>query len=298
MQKPYLTLSVDADYAPYEVFINGGFISTDLTGWTGSEKWPINPFLRSGSNQVALLLYPFHGDPETEKPPSIDPQARVTLRVLWRDLSNPMMSEREVITLSVVGSQLEAAALSVDAAPGMTVGALSSERVDFDDKLLLTFDLGMRLPFPEWAFLRSESTAPAYTLAEDQIEPHYQRLLSAYENIWQLLNDKALDQLMPLFAERSREIDLAMYRPEGVTQQKLRESLSAALHDDTRSLAPIRPAEGAWKYDAGPGGKLLRLSDGAQSSAIIRFAEKADPLASIGYGIAFRKEGDALIVAR
>ena len=296
MQKPYLTLSVDADYAPYEVFINGGFISTDLTGWTGSQKWPINPFLRSGSNQVALLLYPFHADPE--KPPTIDPQARVTLRVFWRDLSNGMMSEREVLTLSVVGSQLEAAALSADAPPGVTVGALSTERVDFDDKLLLTFDLGARLPFPEWAFLRSESTAPAYTLSEEQIEPHYQRLLSAYENIWQLLNDKALDQLMPLFAERSREIDLAMYRPEGVTQEKLHESLTAALHDDTRTLAPIRPEAGAWKYDAGPTGKLQRLSDGAQSSAIIRFAEKADPLASIGYSIAFRKQGDSLIVAR
>lgn len=297
MQKPYLTLSVDADYVPYEVFVNGGFISTDLTGWTGSETWPINPWLRSGSNQLALLLYPWHA--EADKAPSFDAQARVTLRLSLRDLAQPDAEAIELLTLQLTGANIERPELSsTNAHPDFTPGKLHSERVDFDGKLLLSVDFDVRLPFPEWAFLRSEPSAPAYTLSEDQISPHYERLLSAYENIWQLMQDKALDQLLPLFAERSREIDLAMYRDEGSTQAKLRDSLAQALHDDTRTLAPIRPEEGAWKYDVGPSGKLLRLSDGAQSSAIIRFPEKADPRASIGYNIAFRQQGDALIVAR
>jgi hypothetical protein len=297
MQKPYLTLSVDADYVPYEVFVNGGFISTDLTGWTGSETWPINPWLRSGSNQLAVLLYPWHARPEDA--PSFDPQAHLTLRVSLRDLASPAAEEVEVLRLKIAGAKLDNPELnSPHAHADFTLGALNSERVDFDGKLLLTLDLGLRLPFPEWAFLRSEPAAPAYTLDEEQIEPHYQRLLSAYENIWQLLQAKQLDELMPLFAERNREIDLAMYHAEGTTQAKLRESLERVLEDETRTLAPIRPEDGAWKYDVGPTGKLLRLSDGAQSSAIIRFPETGDPRASIGYGIAFRKQDDALIVAR
>jgi len=297
MQKPYLTLSVEADYVPYEVFVNGGFISTDLTGWTGSEAWPINPWLRSGSNQIALLLYPWHVRPE--EAPSFDPQAHLTLRVTLRDLASPATQEVEVLTLELSGAKLDSPKLSAPSGHAdFTVGALNSERVDFDGKLLLSLDLGMRLPFPEWAFLRSEPAAPAYTLSEEQIEPHYQRLLSAYENIWQLLHAKQLDELMPLFAERNHEIDLAMYQAEGTTQAKLRQSLACVLHDETRTLAPIRPEDGAWKYDVGPTGTLLRLSDGAQSSAIIRFPETGDPRASIGYGIAFRKQGDALVVAR
>jgi len=297
MQKPYLTLSVEADYVPYEVFVNGGFVSTDLTGWAGAETTAINPFVRSGSNQIAVLLYPWH--PQPEAAPSFEPRAHLSLHVRVRDLSLPDAPELAVTSLRFEGSKLDDAALSAPGElNGISVGALRVERVDFDGKLLLSFDLGLSLPFPEWAFLRSQPAAPAYTLSEAEIEPHYTRLLSAYENIWQLLSAKAVDELMPLFAERSREIDIAMYRSEGTTQAKLRESLASAVHDETRSLAPIRPEEGAWKYDVGPSGTLLRLSDGAQSSAIIRFPEKADPRASIGYNIAFRVQGDQLVVAR
>jgi hypothetical protein len=301
MQKPYVTLRVEADYVPYEVFVNGGFVATDLSGWTGTETWPINSWLRSGDNQIALLLYPWH--PEDDVPPSFDTRARLTLKVSVRDLALPDGPEHEITTLCFDGSKLESGDVTAEsAAPGergsSRVGPIHVEQVDFDGKLLIKRDLNLAVPFPEWAFLRSDAAAPAYTLSEDEIEPQYRQLLSAYENIWQLLQAKSLDQLMPLFAERSHEIDSAMYLPEGTTQAKLRASFEKTLHDETRNLAPLRPEEGAWKYDVGPTGRLLRLSDGAQSSAIIRFPEKSDPRASTGYAITFRKQGDQFFVAR
>jgi hypothetical protein len=290
MRKPYLTLKVEADYVPYEVFVNGGFVITDLSGWSGEQSSAINPWLRAGSNEISVLLYPWHNE---DQPASFDPQAHLSLRVTMRDLAESASPQIEVLRIDWNGAKLNAVADAADA-----LGPLQAERVDSDEKLLLTQAMRMRLPFPEWAFFGSETAAPTYTLSEQEIEPHYQKLLAAYENIWQLLEAKQIERLMPLFAERSREIDLALFHPEGTTQAKLRESLERAVHDETRSLAPIRPAEGAWKYDVGPSGRLQRLSDGAQSSAIIRFPEKQDPLASIGYGIAFRKQGDDFIVAR
>lgn len=313
-RKPYISLKLESEYVPFEVFVNGAFVTTDLSGTASSETWPINQYLRSGSNQFALLLYTWQLKPG--EPATIDPRAKVLVRVLVRDFDQPEGHEYELATVAFDGAEHgKPDATAKSSAPGeldsrqgferarshgdVTIGPVGVQEVDIDGKVLITRDISMSLPFPEWAFLRSETSAPTYAFkTEAEIEPHYRELMAAYERVWSLLQARQYTDLIPLFEERSREIDQSTYQPLGSTMERLRASFQTALNDASLELAPIQPTKGTWKYDAGPSGKLRRLSRGAHSAAIIRFVQKNDRRFATGFPIAFRKESGKFIVSR
>lgn len=123
-------------------------------------------------------------------------------------------------------------------------------------------------------------------------------LLKQYEVIWNALQSREIERIMPLFEERSSETDRAFYHPPGTTQAKLRVAFEEMLSDPTRTLHPLRKKKGIWAYEVGPSGKLMRLTYGPRSNAIIFYEHAKIPDFRTEFPIVFRKKGDKYIVSR
>lgn len=307
--KPYLSIQVDAFHVPFEIFVNSGYITTDGTGATASEKWPINPFLRSGTNEIGVLMYGWADG----APGAFEDDAKLTLRVLVKQADSEASQEHELFVIAFNGNATASAVAtegstvegSLDSARSFArvdqgdveLGPVKIRRIPQENVTVLTRSLNLRLPFPEWAFLRSDQQTPTIELNESEVDLQHDQLLTAYEEVWSLLASRNLDKLMPLFEERSREIDLALYQESGTTQAKLREAFESALTDSTCALAPVRPKKGGWYYNVAPGGRLARLTNSDHGGAIIRFKYGSSDFARV-FPIMFRKQGSRFIVAR
>ena len=310
--KPYLTVQVDGLNLPFEVFVNGGDVTTDGTGRPASERWPINPLMRSGENEIGLLLYSWKEGVDGQY--GFDAGAKLTVRVLVRQAGVDDGPEYELCAIAFDGD-----AFGTDAALGRSskegtldsgrgfapaakgdveVGPLQMRQIP-PNQIIVTRRLNLRLPFPEWAFFRGDTQVSSADLPEAEIQSHYDKLLVAYEEIWQLLASRRVEPLMPLFEERSREYDLALYQEPGTTQAKLKNAFESALATKDCHLAPLRVKDAFWYYNVAPGGRLARLSAGDYGGAVIRF-KIGDPSSDYArvFPIAFRKQGDRYIVSR
>lgn len=308
-RKPYLTVKIENKSIPCLVYFNGGFVTVDSTHTVADETWPVNPLARSGENELAILVFPTEGLPS-----GFSPDAAVTVKLLVQEFGKPDR-QHEIATLSFSGAQAgSSAALAASSAAGefdstngmvsvrhgdVIVGSPSVRPLTADGLLVVRRTVSMPLPFPEWAFFRSDSATPAYELnMETGLKP-YNDLLDAYEKIWTLLKRRDLDRLLPMFEERSREMDQALYETPGTTQAKLRAAFEEALNNTARELRPIRPPEDDfWIYQVGLTGKMLRLSRDDLGGTILRFADKQHPTFATIFPIVFRKQGDEFIVTR
>ncbi|MEY4581967.1 MAG: hypothetical protein RL701_6670 [Pseudomonadota bacterium] len=310
--KPYISLQVEADRLPFQVYVNGAFVTTELTGTQVNETWPINQLMRSGTNKIALLIRPWS---RAEGPAGFEANSRLTVKILVRESGQPDGPEHELLQLSFNGAGVKTPAMTEGSSPDgdldsnkdfervrhgdVTVGPVESKSIDAMGSWLLTRDLSLPLPFPEWEFLRAQRMKPAYELGNDaEALSLYERALSAYEGIWKALEAGKIDAILPLFEERSRETDLAMYQSVGTTAGKLKAAFEESLHDKGQHLAPLRPVQGFWTYDVGPGGSLVQLVRGPHGGAILRYSDHRDERYQTGFPIAFRLDGEQLIVAR
>ena len=55
--RPLLNLRVDIESCQYDLFVNGGLVMRNLAGTPAHEEQPINQFVRSGSNEIEVLIY-------------------------------------------------------------------------------------------------------------------------------------------------------------------------------------------------------------------------------------------------
>jgi hypothetical protein len=265
--------------------------------------------LRSGANQIAILLYPVADPPEEFRS-----DAKLVVRLVVQEAGALDKPEREIATLAFQGAgkslaertEGSTAAGELDSSRDLerarhgdvTIGPMQMRPVDSEGMWLLSRDIELALPFPEWAFLRSESMKPFFELTGAETIPASEALIKAYEPIWKLLQARDVGGLLPFFEERSRELDQAMYLSDGTTQAKLKESFERVFSDKTRALAPLRPTKGYWIYDVGPTGVLARLSWGKHGGAILRFRSTEEDGYMTVYPIMFRKQGDRYIVSR
>lgn len=308
-KKPYLTVKIENNQIPCQVYFNGGFVTVDSNHTVANETWPVNQFARSGDNELAMFVYPTEGFPT-----GYNPEASVTVRLLVQEVGKPDQ-QHEIATLSFSGAQAGSdAALAASSAEGefdstnnlvrvrhgdVTVGPASVRRLTSDGLLMVRRTISMPLPLPEWAFFRSTSVTPDFELTMETGLKPYNDLLDAYERIWTLLKRRDLDRLLPMFEERSLEMDQALYQAPGTTQAKLRIAFEEALNNTDRELQPIRPAEDDfWIYQVGSSGKMLRLSWDDLGGTIVRFADKEHPTFATIFPIVFRKQGNDFIVTR
>ena len=109
----------------------------------------------------------------------------------------------------------------------INVGEIRANPLDFfEGAYSVRREIHIPNSLPLWAFFNSDKIVKFDLLPEDEYEQAKRDAYPAIQRIQEALarkNEKAIDEIMPLFEERSRETDQAFYLQEGETQKGLRD---------------------------------------------------------------------------
>jgi hypothetical protein len=303
---PVLNLKVDIDECGFDVFLNGGLVTSNVDG-IAHEEQPVNHWVRNGSNLLQVYLYKPAGEPD-------HCDVKVALSV-----SDSRNDETPPATVLVLAHSAKAAAAGAPFQGSSPAGTFDSHHgfrasdkgdvrvgpvnlVQLTGKasaihvLSRTFDVPLR--FPEWAFFRGEKLKQVFEFeSKEARRPTYNEILGAYTKVWSFLQKRDVEGFLNACEERSREIDLAFYKTPGATRAALRKQLESAMNDSDYELVRL-DGPGFWTYNVGSTGQLIALTQGKRASPIFRYQLKGDNPFSLIFPVVFRKEGEAYIVTR
>jgi hypothetical protein len=305
--RPLVNLKLDSEQCAYQLWVNGGLVTSNLESNAAHEEQPINHWLRSGANEIQVYVY---------KPADEPDRCDIKLTVNVKDNDHEALPGATAFVLAHSAKAAAAGAPTQGSSPPGVFdshqGFRSSEKGDVrvgPAKLVQLTGVGSEihvlsrpfntpLPFPEWAFFRGEPMKQWFEFeTKEKRRPSYEEILGAYQKIWQLLQKRDVKGFLAACEERSREIDLAYYKQPGETAARLRKDLESAMGDADFELATL-DGPGVWKYTVGSTGKLLALTQGTTGSPILRYQMKDDTPFSLIFPVVFRKEGGRFIVTR
>ncbi len=250
MNKPFYTWRIETQGALYEAKINGVELEVDVDGNQLISEEPVNHYMRSGINRIGFQLY-------TRTPGNFG-NAKMSLSLYVNEDEAPE-SEKKLVGQVIFNAdefisetpkkaiQSSLSAVKLDSSNGYQVSeqgdvVIHSAVIEPSKVRPHAFhiyqDVELTVPFPEWGFLSADPIEFPDAFAEfcDNIE-HYRKILliplfEAHRNIFKVMQTEDMDKILPLFAERNREIDIAFYYPAGTSEQKLKNSLLEDFDDE------------------------------------------------------------------
>ena len=216
-QKPVFTIDFHATGARYRLYLNGVLIERQGSSQgQNSYEIPVNHWMRSGKNTLDLTVYP------NEEGEDIPPNSQIKALLQVRNFG-----EQENYTLggfvfsgasykeAVLGkayqrevenfTQIETGGISVS-----ELGMIEDSPYDGARKYALTLEVPSNLPL--WAFFESDYVPDFMVVTDEEYGNLRLELYEVLRNIQDHLEQGKVDEIMPLFAERNRETDLAFYK--------------------------------------------------------------------------------------
>ncbi len=307
-EKPYFTVHIEADFCAGYFLLNGQFLQSAEIAPVRSEQ-PINHWVREGENELLVMLGPVD---EQGNFGQFSTLAKCQVTVKVRKSGSQSNESLTIALLQFVakdptGIEGNTPEQLLDSKNGFAPGSSGDVRVGKTtrepfNEVGAIVKRSINLPelgLPEWSFFRSDNITSLTgvdlegRLDEAAMEQLQQELLPVYRKIWNALDSNTVDEILPLFEERSREMDEAFFKSSGETQKRLAEVLNASVQDPDRKLWPITDDNVMVQpYD---NNKLVRLSQ-----------NNGNPLLSFDYlsggakhfDVIFRKSGSQWIITR
>ena len=250
VNKPFYTWRIETQGALYEAKINGVLLEKDFQGDQLVSEEPVNHYMRSGKNRIGFQLY-------TRTPEDFG-SARISLSLYVNEDEAPESGKTLVGQVNfnaadfssdkpdnAIKSSLLAAKL--DSANGYQVSdqgdviihstVIEPSKVR-PDAFYIYQDIEVSVPFPEWGFLSADPIEfpDAFVEYKENMELYDNKLVTplyhVHQNIFKIMQTEDMDKILPLFAERNRELDLAFYYSPGTSEQKLKNSLLDDFDDE------------------------------------------------------------------
>ena len=295
-KKPVFTIDLHAAGTRFQLYLNGVLVEGDPSGGQNIYEIPVNHWMRSGKNTLDLTIYP---DDEGE-----DIQSNSVIKAL---LQVRNFGEQENHTLGgfvFKGATYKTAVLDkayqrdlesfeiVDGG-GIRISALDMiEGAPFKGARKYALSLEIPSNLPLWAFFESDDVPDFLIVSDEEYEHLRSELYVILKNIQDHLEQGKVDNIMPLFAERNRETDLAFYKEEGQTER--------ALHSDftndipTLNMLNLGPESAA--YESERNSKLASNFRGERKNAIS--GNLKNTTGNLSFPIMFRKQDGKWIITR
>ena len=309
-KKPYFTYRIETKGALYQSKINGILLEEDFDGQALNFEQPVNQYMRSGKNRISFELYTFT--------PEEYGQAIITISLF---VNQDGASETQKKLLSQI--TFKASDFAVERNPLHAIQAsMPAVRLDSTNQFLASDDgdvivhapqiensvleptayniyqdIELETPFPEWGFFSADKLdfPTLWSDFTNNVEHYNDSLLTnlyqEHEKLLELLKTEDFDKILPLFSERNREYDIALYYPEGTYDEMLKKALKSDF-DDTSSVLKIDKAEYA-EPAISDDKKLIRIG----SPQMIYFENEEHSLFS-KYPIWFYKKDGKWIISR
>lgn len=285
LKDPYFEVSIHGGNTSFFVGVNGVDIYREFSR-TGqvSATFPVNQFFRNGDNQLSVQVYP------AKEEGSINPKAFVTIE-LWVSPNDNYAEKVKVCDISFKGTGQDeergvgrsSSTGKFDSTKNMELSEtgdvevfdikITEDQVKYKGCLNIVRELNIPNQLPLWGFFEGDALPDYELIYADNPEACFadrHDLFPEYEKIQNALakkNKKAIDEIMPMFAERNRETDLAFYKEPGTTEKELRADFLRVVKSLNRKLVPLVEKKiGMTRED---NGKLLALTRGVCKSAIV-----------------------------
>ena len=237
--KPVYQLSVKAFGTKYFVQLNGVIIHQELfSGGQLSTALPVNHWMRSGMNTIGIYVFPENPGDE------ININASVTITLMVSDKDNPNI-QYSVANISFSGKHLSGNKAVVASSPS---GRFDSERdfsastsgdveihditkkniSTYEGELLFSRKIDIPSSLPVWAFFKSNDVPDYKPMSDADYYKHMDVLLVEYMKVQKALESGNVEAVMPLFAERNKELDAAFYLEPGTMEKKISAALLGA----------------------------------------------------------------------
>jgi hypothetical protein len=309
-KKPYFTYRIEAKGALYQAKINGILLEQDFSGAALNFEQPVNQYMRTGKNRIGFQLY-------TYTPDDFD-QAKITVSLY---VNQDGASETQKKLLSQI--TFKASDFAVEKKPLQAIQAsMQSVKLDSTNEFLaadngdvvvhapqiepskiqptayhIYQDIELKTPFPLWGFFSADKLdfPTLWSDFTDNMERYDRSLLTPlyqeHEKLLQVMKTEDFDKILPLFAERNKEYDIALYYPEGTYDKMLKKALQDDF-EDKNSILKLDEFDYA-QPTISDDKKLVKIG----ASAMIKFANEEHSLFS-KYPIWFYKKDGKWIISR
>ena len=252
--------------------------------------------MRSGENKLDLTVYP---NEEGENiPPSSQIKALLQVRNFGEQENHTLggfvfsgASYREAILDKSYQRDIED--FTTVEAGGISVSELDMvENSPYDGARKYAFTLDVPSNLPLWAFFESDEVSDFLTVTDEEYGRLRLELYEILRDIQDHLEQGKVDEIMPLFAERNSETDLAFYKEEGQTERELHSDFT----NDIPTLNMINLGPESSAYESENNLKLASSFRGGRKNAVSGNL-KSGP-GNLSFPIMFRKQDGKWIITR
>lgn len=310
-KKPYFTYRIETKGALYESKINGILLEKDTRGNALNFEQPVNQYMRTGINRIGFNIYSRSLEDFGE--------AKITVSLFVNQDEAPETNKKLISQITFKASDL-----AIEKNPQQAIQASMPEvKLDSTNDFLASDngdvvvhapqielskvrpkngyhiyqDIELETPFPLWGFFTADKLEfPTIWKEFTSNVEHYDQSIIAplyleHEKVFETLKTQDFDKILPLFSERNKEYDIALYYPEGTYDDMLKKSLKTNFDDNDYVLKIHTPkyAQPAISDDK----KLIRLG----SPQMIYFENEEHSLYS-KYPLWFYKKDGKWIIAR
>ena len=297
-QKPVFTINFHATGARYRLYLNGVLIERQGSSQgQNTFEIPVNHWMRSGKNTLDLTVYP--NEEGEDIPPSSQIEALLQVRnfgeqenytlggfvfsgASYKEMVLGKAYQRDVENFE----QVDTGGISVS-----ELGMIEDSPYDGARKYALTFEIPSSLPL--WAFFGSDEVPDLDTISDKEYDEVSDELYVILRNLQDhLVEQGKVDEIMPMFAERNRETDLAFYKEEGQTERELYSDFT----NDIPTLDMINLGQMSAGYESENNLKLASNFRNGRKNAISGNL-KSGP-GNLSFPIMFRQQDGKWIITR
>lgn len=256
MKNNIITLDFEFNNVKYEIIVNGVIVFSDSSSFPVKANININEWVINGSNSVGFRIYPSVDGSNFSK------KSKAKIIVSSNELNAP---DEESTELEVLQSP------------------------EFDeplDNFELLKDIKMELPNLHWKWLQTE------TMTDDFGTKN--AIIQIYEQIWDSLNDKKIDNYLNMNIEKNSEYALAYYLPINFRINLVKRSFQNKLNDSSFNLIKLNKEELGLHLTAN--GKLAFLKNAEGNHAICFKESEYNMLVEIPVYICKQKDNSLLII--
>jgi len=257
--KPYFTYRIETKNVQYEAKMNGVTIQDDPNAGMLITEEPVNQYMVSGKNRIALYLYPFsdigfgnadisislyvNQDEAPEDQKRLVGQISFKVSELTGDKEEDMKQQKG-ISLSMPTMRLDSSDDFKRSDNGDVI--IHPPKLEpaktHPDALYIYQDIELVVPFLRWGFLDADPIDFPDSFDEFSNHfDHYNKVLLAplyevYEKLYEQLKKGDIDGFLSHFEERNQEMNAALYFESGHYQNTLRKSIVSNLNNEKRTL--------------------------------------------------------------
>jgi hypothetical protein len=309
IKKPEYFIKLDMYACPRFIDINGIVLEKDLKGLASTAEYPINHFIRKGENTISI-----HYAPDEYMKTTTNADSRCNISVWVRGTVSSKKVDFKVTDLDYVpdyniplneryknsmndGNYKYANENPIkvtDTGDFTNSKVMQGETGEFANgvsRIYRSFEADV--PFPEWSFFSAEKIFD-HPLTSDKYKAMKSIIWPMVLELWDLFEDKKIDQILPLFEHRSHELDLAFYREPGYSIRSLEHSLKMVYKENY----PLdRIDSGNMQLVVSYNEKLVTIINAADSSGTVLFYDKELDTNTF-YDVVWMKKDGKWIISR